>query len=966
MIFKHSSVLSVSSVVNPLSLTEDELMRRTRWLALGLVVASAIAAAPADGDKAYDSLGLLAVQHQGRRKPLDTLARESLKHIHGGSEVVRRDDKGEVIERWSAVASLLDWSVRPSYWDDQDIILAYYLPLKQLLLAGELKDQLALAASRATDPKDREAIEKLASEKSPEPQELALASRLKGLNKEDARELARLAKKLSGEIKWLSPNEIMNASIDLDGKSRPFTEWAMTIDAKDRQIQRANGAARLKSEVARKTEKLPAIEEKSLELLKRLIHYKALKERDGHNIPEFEIDALPRPLNAAYLAFTTEANNKVKAGKELTPLEENALVLLRGNGGYWDIVKEKDRLDPGTNKEADALYLKWLRNAASWIPLRYALDNDINELERAGYPRAKVEALRAAFHDLEASEKSSPGHASAEKASAFVASARDLAKAVSEDYPTEKALGVESHYNHFGPFVKAPGAYGLAMILLILAVGFSGGRNPSLEATASKVLRVLGVLALASGIGLEIYGFYLRVRITGWAPVTNMYETVIWVALIASILGLVLELIYKKAFSALAASGVALLATVLAANVTEALLDPNIKNLNPVLRSNFWLGTHVTTIVSSYAAFALAMGLGLVAIGFYLTATYRRSASLLALAGPMAPGLLLLIPGALGVSASYAATGGLLASDAGYYLICGVAGVGGMLTIAGLFALVGEAANRLPSRTIAAGLVLAATGSVVAASGTVAGSGLAEYMMPAAFVGGFGLIVAILGLFGATCQADVTAARRLRSESSDLIASTIGSRAATSVQTVSVGESRGAVATLTRPTVAEIRARQDASRPPLDERGLAMQATAARIKPIANFLYRSMQVGVLLVALGTFLGGFWADQSWGRFWGWDAKEVWALITLLVYLVPLHGRFAGWVNTFGLVVASQVCFGAVLMAWYGVNFVLGVGLHSYGFSDGGGQGVVLSATVAVLAVVAGAAWRRGLSMPRVAA
>ncbi len=112
-----------------------------------------------------------------------------------------------------------------------------------------------------------------------------------------------------------------------------------------------------------------------------------------------------------------------------------------------------------------------------------------------------------------------------------------------------------------------------------------------------------------------------------------------------------------------------------------------------------------------------------------------------------------------------------------------------------------------------------------------------------------------------------------------------------------------------------------------------MQRTAAMVKPLSNFIYRAMQVGVLLIAAGTILGGVWADYSWGRFWGWDPKEVWALITLLVYLIPLHGRFAGWVSTFGLVAASVVCFLSVIMAWYGVNFVLGVGLHSYGFVEG---------------------------------
>ena len=65
----------------------------------------------------------------------------------------------------------------------------------------------------------------------------------------------------------------------------------------------------------------------------------------------------------------------------------------------------------------------------------------------------------------------------------------------------------------------------------------------------------------------------------------------------------------------------------------------------------------------------------------------------------------------------------------------------------------------------------------------------------------------------------------------------------------------------------------------LDARGRAMQRTAATVKPLSNFIYRTMQVGVLLIAAGTILGGVWADYSWGRFWGWDPKEVWALITL---------------------------------------------------------------------------------------
>ena len=86
-----------------------------------------------------------------------------------------------------------------------------------------------------------------------------------------------------------------------------------------------------------------------------------------------------------------------------------------------------------------------------------------------------------------------------------------------------------------------------------------------------------------------------------------------------------------------------------------------------------------------------------------------------------------------------------------------------------------------------------------------------------------------------------------------------------------------------------------------------------------------------------------------------AGEAWALIALLCYIVTLHGRLAGWWTQFGLVVASVVCFLAVLMAWYGVNFVLGKGLHSYGFGLGG-ETYVVSFVLADLLFVAFAIWR----------
>ena len=136
----------------------------------------------------------------------------------------------------------------------------------------------------------------------------------------------------------------------------------------------------------------------------------------------------------------------------------------------------------------------------------------------------------------------------------------------------------------------------------------------------------------------------------------------------------------------------------------------------------------------------------------------------------------------------------------------------------------------------------------------------------------------------------------------------------------------------------------------------ARNPTAARADaPMHFWLYRVLQLGVLLLAAGTILGGVWANYSWGRFWGWDPKETWALIALLCYILTLHGRLAGWWSEFGLVVASVVCFLAVLMAWYGVNFVLGKGLHSYGFGIGG-ETYVATFVVLDLLFVAFAIWR----------
>lgn len=90
-------------------------------------------------------------------------------------------------------------------------------------------------------------------------------------------------------------------------------------------------------------------------------------------------------------------------------------------------------------------------------------------------------------------------------------------------------------------------------------------------------------------------------------------------------------------------------------------------------------------------------------------------------------------------------------------------------------------------------------------------------------------------------------------------------------------------------------------------------------------------VATLFSFVGTILGGIWADQSWGRFWGWDPKENGALLIVLWNAIILHARWGGLVRQRGLMVMAV--FGNVVTSWswFGVN-MLGIGLHSYGFMD----------------------------------
>ncbi len=346
---------------------------------------------------------------------------------------------------------------------------------------------------------------------------------------------------------------------------------------------------------------------------------------------------------------------------------------------------------------------------AAWYSIADLATPQAAAVPRVQRVRALVSALVSAYQ-----EGDRAGVATA--ASALGSRLAEMAPGV---YPSAGGLETEVHYNRLKPYRLAWVFYLLGFLALLASFPL-----------ASRGFSWAGMLLIVAAFFTQAYGMTLRVMISGRPPVTNMYESVVWVAFGAVLFALVFEAVYKVRIFAACASALAVACLLLADNVP--ILDGSISPLVPVLRDNMWLTVHVLTITLGYAAFTLAMGIGHLNLGLYF---FR-------------PGQVVLL------------------------------------------------------------------------------------------------------------------------------------------------------------------------------------------KDLSRFLYRALQVGTLFLAVGTLLGGVWASYSWGRFWGWDPKETWALIATLGYLAILHARMAGWIKDFGMAVGSLLGYLLVLMAWYGVNFVLGTGLHSYGFGSGG--------------------------------
>jgi len=130
----------------------------------------------------------------------------------------------------------------------------------------------------------------------------------------------------------------------------------------------------------------------------------------------------------------------------------------------------------------------------------------------------------------------------------------------------------------------------------------------------------------------------------------------------------------------------------------------------------------------------------------------------------------------------------------------------------------------------------------------------------------------------------------------------------------------------------------------------------ARMKELSLINEMSLHVGIALMTIGTFLGAIWANESWGRYWGWDPKETWALITVIVYVIVTHLRHIKKCRSYWLFnFTSAIAIASVLMTFFGVNYFLS-GMHSYGANDAmGGIFIYLYIALGIILLLAAFSW-----------
>ena len=225
------------------------------------------------GGPGYDALATLPVMHRGRVKPLDTVARLEIKLIYGREQIKILDEKGNVAERWDPIAAFFDMTVRPDFWDDQQFILVDYVPLKAVIFSDQIEARLNAIAGRADAPEALKAA--IAEAKKHLPVDAAgLNAVLKqpGLTDREKTGLAQFADRLGESSKWVSPRELEEARILIDGKRYSWESWANDVWMR---------ASQANAPMIKKAAGLTDLEKRAKETNDRLLAYRVIRgDRD--------------------------------------------------------------------------------------------------------------------------------------------------------------------------------------------------------------------------------------------------------------------------------------------------------------------------------------------------------------------------------------------------------------------------------------------------------------------------------------------------------------------------------------------------------------------------------------------------------------------------------------------------------------------------------------------------------------